>query len=176
MDPFTAVKQFVVGSVAGENGQPRFELSGNQTRGGWPVQTPPGTGGGDEGAEVSSSGLCGGDRGGDPGKAGGSQWADKLDLFIAQTLALLLPLLLLLLTLLLILVLFALFLLVLRRNRSVVLRDESGPQDVGREHLSLLTAEGGPEGVERRWLEEQDEDTRRNYQRAKGEDSPLPPH
>jgi hypothetical protein len=88
-----------------------------------------------------------------------------------QTLALLLPLILLLVTFLFLLVLLAVFLLILRRKRGIVLGDETGPTDVGTEHTALLTAEGGLEGVERRWLEEQDEDTRRSYQRAKGESS-----
>lgn len=91
------------------------------------------------------------------------------NLTLSQTLALLLPLILLLVTFLFLLVLLAVFLLILRRKRGIVLRDETGPTDVGTEHTALLTAEGGLEGVERRWLEEQDEDTRRSYQRAKGE-------
>lgn len=71
-------------------------------------------------------------------------------------------------TFLFLLVLLAMFLLMIRRKRGIILRDETGPTDVGAEHASLLTADGGLEGVERRWLEEQDEDTRRSYHRAKG--------
>jgi len=78
-------------------------------------------------------------------------------------------LILLLVTFLFLLVLLAVFLLILRRKRGVVLRDDTGPTDVGTEHTQLLNADGGLEGVEQRWLDEQDEDTRRSYNRAKGE-------
>jgi len=47
------------------------------------------------------------------------------------------------------------------------LGDDSGPVDLS--HGEGVYGEGGLEGVEARWLEGQEEDVRRGYQRAKGE-------
>lgn len=83
-----------------------------------------------------------------------------------DALLVLLPLLIILSSLLFFLLLFLVCVLFIRRRRGVVLRDNDGPIDMSREEL--IDGEGGFEGVEERWLESVDEETRRNYGRAKG--------
>ena len=83
-----------------------------------------------------------------------------------DALLVLLPLLVFLSTFLFLLLLFLVCVLLLRRRRGILLRDNDGPVDMSREEL--IDGEGGFEGVESRWLESVDEETRRAYQRAKG--------
>lgn len=78
----------------------------------------------------------------------------------------LLPLLIILSSLLFFLLLFLIFVVFIRRRRGIILRDSDGPVDMSREEL--IDGEGGFEGVEERWLESVDEETRRAYRRAKG--------
>lgn len=82
-----------------------------------------------------------------------------------EALAVLVPLLVLLSTLLLLLLLFLIMLILVRRRARIALALSDGPLDVGREEE--LEGAGGLEGVEERWLETQDEATRRGYARAK---------
>lgn len=85
------------------------------------------------------------------------------------TLALLLPLLILLSTLLFLLIFFLVFIIVLKRKRrqGIALQDDNGPLDLAREEE--LEGEGGLVGVEQRWLEQQDDNTKVGYDRAKSE-------
>lgn len=78
----------------------------------------------------------------------------------------LLPLLIILSSLLFCLLLFLIFAVFIRRRQRILLRDSDGPVDMSREEL--IDGEGGFEGVEGRWLESVDEETRRAYRRAKG--------
>ncbi|GAA5988144.1 hypothetical protein JCM11641_003610 [Rhodosporidiobolus odoratus] len=100
-----------------------------------------------------------------------------------QTLALLIPLLLLL-TLLLFLTLLLTLLLLRRRllRGSIHLLDgenevggSGGPINMADPQGMFRGAEGGFEGVEARWLEEQDEGTRRGYERGKAWQLSSPP-
>jgi hypothetical protein len=84
-----------------------------------------------------------------------------------DALLVLLPLLIVLSTFLFLLLLFLVCVLLLRKRRGILLRDSDGPVDMGREEL--IDGEGGFEGVESRWLESVDEETRRSYLKAKGE-------
>lgn len=83
-----------------------------------------------------------------------------------DALLVLLPLLIGLSTFLFLLLLFLVCVLLIRRRRGIVLRDNDGPVDMSRE--DLVEGEGGFEGVESRWLESVSETTRRAYLRAKG--------
>ena len=83
-----------------------------------------------------------------------------------DALLVLLPVLIILSSLLFFLLLFLVCVLFIRRRRGIVLRDNDGPIDMSREEL--IDGEGGFEGIEERWLESVDEETRRNYRRAKG--------
>lgn len=80
-------------------------------------------------------------------------------------LAILVPLLVLLSTLLLLLLLFLVMLIIVRRRARIALASGDGPLDVGREEE--LEGAGALDGVEDRWLDLQDEPTRRGYARAK---------
>ncbi|KAM0755925.1 SPRY-domain-containing protein [Meredithblackwellia eburnea MCA 4105] len=91
-----------------------------------------------------------------------------------DSLAILLPLLLLLTSLLFLLLLFLVFLVFLRRKRGVALRDDSGPTNLERE--DDVDGEGGLAGVEQRWLEETEENTRAGYLRGKVWQSQYPPN
>ncbi|CAO1638152.1 unnamed protein product [Parajaminaea phylloscopi] len=82
-----------------------------------------------------------------------------------EALAVLIPLLVLLSTLLLLLLLFLIMLILVRRRARIALASGDGPLDVGREEE--LEGAGGLDGVEERWLEMQDDATRRGYARAK---------
>ena len=84
-----------------------------------------------------------------------------------DALLVLLPLLIVLSTFLFLLLLFLVCVLLLRKRRGILLRDSDGPVDMGRQEL--IDGEGGFEGVEARWLESVDEETRRAYLKAKGE-------
>lgn len=84
-----------------------------------------------------------------------------------DALLVLLPLLIVLSTFLFLLLLFLVCVLLLRKRRGILLRDSDGPVDMGREEL--IDGEGGFEGVESRWLESVDEESRRSYLKAKGE-------
>lgn len=83
-----------------------------------------------------------------------------------DALLVLLPLLIVLSTFLLLLLTFLICVLVVRRRRGIILRDNDGPVDMSREEL--IEGEGGFEGVESRWLENQPENVRRDYLRTKG--------
>lgn len=83
-----------------------------------------------------------------------------------DALLVLLPLLIVLSTFLFLLLIFLVCILLLRRRRGIMLRDNDGPVDLGREEL--VDGDGGFQGVESRWLENVDEETRRAYLRAKG--------
>lgn len=83
-----------------------------------------------------------------------------------DALLVLLPLLIVLSSLLFLLLLFLVCVLFIRRRRGIILRDNDGPIDMSREEL--LEGEGGFEGIEERWLESVNEETRRSYRRAKG--------
>lgn len=83
-----------------------------------------------------------------------------------DALLVLLPLLIVLSTFLFLLLLFLVCVLLLRKRRGILLRDNDGPVDMGRQEL--IDGEGGFEGVETRWLESVDEETRRAYLKAKG--------
>jgi hypothetical protein len=83
-----------------------------------------------------------------------------------DALLVLLPLLIVLSTFLFLLLLFLVCVLLLRKRRGLLLRDSDGPVDMGREEL--IDGEGGFDGVESRWLESVDEETRRAYLKAKG--------
>lgn len=63
------------------------------------------------------------------------------------------------------LLVFLIFLVFLRRKR-IVLRDDGGPTNLERE--DELDGEGGLAGVEQRWLEAAEENTRTGYLRGKG--------
>ncbi|GAA5856959.1 hypothetical protein JCM8547_008485 [Rhodosporidiobolus lusitaniae] len=97
-----------------------------------------------------------------------------------QTLAILIPLLIILITLL--FLIFLLTLLLLRRKGRISLptsgndSDVGGPINLSDEDALFRQAEGGFEGVEDRWLEEQDEETRRGYARAKAWQLSYPPN
>ncbi|KAF9015193.1 hypothetical protein BDQ17DRAFT_1340646, partial [Cyathus striatus] len=78
----------------------------------------------------------------------------------------LLPLLIVLSTFLFLLLVFLICVLLIRRRRGIVLRDNDGPVDMSREEL--IEGEGGFEGVETRWLETVSDVIRRSYIRAKG--------
>ncbi|GJJ13808.1 hypothetical protein Clacol_008065 [Clathrus columnatus] len=82
-----------------------------------------------------------------------------------DALLVLLPLLIVLSTFLFLLLIFLICILLLRRRRGILLRDNDGPVDLGREEL--IDGDGGFEGIESRWLENVDEETRRSYLRAK---------
>lgn len=84
-----------------------------------------------------------------------------------DALLVLLPLLIVLSSLLFLLLLFLVCVLFIRRRRGIILRDNDGPIDMSREEL--LDGEGGFEGVEERWLESVNDETRRSYRRAKGD-------
>lgn len=83
-----------------------------------------------------------------------------------DALLVLLPLLIILSSLLFLLLLFLVCMLFIRRRRGIILRDNDGPIDMSRE--DLIDGEGGFDGVEERWLESVNEETRRSYRRAKG--------
>ncbi|KAF8584981.1 SPRY-domain-containing protein [Ramaria rubella] len=91
-----------------------------------------------------------------------------------DALLVLLPLLIVLSTFLFLLLLFLVCVLLLRRRRGILLRDSDGPIDMSREEL--IDGEGGFEGVESRWLESVDEETRRAYLRAKDYQTQSPPN
>lgn len=77
-----------------------------------------------------------------------------------------LPLLVIMSTLLFLCLVFLICVLVLRKRRSIALRDNDGPTDMSREEIA--EGEGGFDGVESRWLESISEEVQRNYRRAKG--------
>jgi len=83
-----------------------------------------------------------------------------------DALLVLLPLLIVLSTFLFLLLLFLICVLLLRRRRGIALRDTDGPIDMSRS--DLVHGEGGFDGVESRWLESVNDNTRRIYSRAKG--------
>lgn len=83
-----------------------------------------------------------------------------------DALLVLLPLLIVLSSLLFLLLLFLVCILLLRRRRGIALRDTDGPIDMSREEL--IDGEGGFEVIEERWLESVDEESQRQYRRAKG--------
>ncbi|GAA6010627.1 hypothetical protein JCM10207_007772 [Rhodosporidiobolus poonsookiae] len=127
----------------------------------WPTFPPEGgdAGSGDGTTPVPIPGD--GDSGGDP------------------TLFILLPLLLLLTLLLFLIILLTLLLLKRKRLGGIALptseSEVGGPVNLADEQGLFRQAEGGFEGVEARWLEEQDEQTRRAYQRAKAWQLSSPP-
>ncbi|GAA5889438.1 hypothetical protein JCM6882_000742, partial [Rhodosporidiobolus microsporus] len=141
----------------------------------WPMFPPPEQGGGESGG--------GGGGGGDetaplPGKGSGRHEGDD------QTLAILIPLLILLTTLLFLLFLLTLLLLRRKFGRGIALptgpggaeSDVGGPVNLADEDALFRGAEGGFEGVEGRWLEEQDEVTKVGYARAKAWQLSYPPN
>ncbi|KAG8845801.1 Rsp5p-dependent ubiquitination, sorting of cargo proteins at the multivesicular body [Tulasnella sp. 330] len=89
-------------------------------------------------------------------------------------LVVLLPLLIVLSTLLFLLLLFLVFILLLRRRRSIVLRDNDGPIDLSREEF--ISADGGFEAIEARWLEAASEQERQMYRRAQAFQTQYPPN
>ncbi|KAL5534328.1 hypothetical protein ACEPAG_790 [Sanghuangporus baumii] len=91
-----------------------------------------------------------------------------------DALLVLLPLLIILSSLLFLLLLFLVCVLLLRRRRGISLGDNDGPIDMSREEL--IDGEGGFEGVEERWLETVDEETQRQYRRAKEFQTQYPPN
>lgn len=84
-----------------------------------------------------------------------------------DALLVLLPLLIILSSLLFLLLLFLICVLLIRRRRGIILRDSDGPIDLSRE--DSIEGDGGFVGVEERWLESVNEETRRSYARAKGQ-------
>ncbi|GAA5832786.1 hypothetical protein JCM11251_005763 [Rhodosporidiobolus azoricus] len=101
-----------------------------------------------------------------------------------QTLAILIPLLILLTTLLFLLFLLTLLLLRRKFGRGIALPtngagaegEVGGPVNLADENALFRDAEGGFEGVESRWLEEQDEVTKVGYARAKAWQLSYPPN
>lgn len=87
-------------------------------------------------------------------------------LSLADPLLVLLPLLIILSTFLFLLLTFLVCVIIVRRRRGIILRDNDGPIDMSRE--DLIDGDGGFENLEFRWLEEADDSMRRNYLRAKG--------
>ena len=83
-----------------------------------------------------------------------------------DALLVLLPLLVVLSTFLFLLLLFLVCVLLIRKRRGIILRDNEGPVDMSREEL--IDGEGGFEGVEARWLDSVSDVVRRAYQRARG--------
>lgn len=83
----------------------------------------------------------------------------------ADLMMILIPLLVLVSTLLLIMLMFLFLFIIMRRRARIALLNSDGPLDVGREEE--LEGHGGLDGIEERWLETQDESTRRGYARAK---------
>ncbi|OSD03491.1 SPRY-domain-containing protein [Trametes coccinea BRFM310] len=77
-------------------------------------------------------------------------------------------------TFLFLLLLFLVSVILLRRRRGIMLRDNEGPIDMSRE--DLIEGEGGFEGVESRWLETVPESERRTYLRAKEWQLQHPPN
>ncbi|KAH6917330.1 endosome protein [Coprinopsis sp. MPI-PUGE-AT-0042] len=82
-----------------------------------------------------------------------------------DALLVLLPLLIVLSTFLFLLLTFLICVLLVRRRRGIMLRDNDGPVDLSREEL--IEGEGGFEGVESRWLEGVAENVRRDYLQAR---------
>nr|AHA61593.1 endosomal SPRY domain protein [Volvariella volvacea] len=91
-----------------------------------------------------------------------------------DALLVLLPLLIVLSVFLFLLLLFLICVILIRRRRGIVLRDNDGPIDMSREEL--IEGEGGFEGVETRWLESVSEPVRRDYLRAKEHQLQYPPN
>ncbi|KPV73763.1 uncharacterized protein RHOBADRAFT_16831, partial [Rhodotorula graminis WP1] len=89
-----------------------------------------------------------------------------------QTLAILIPLIVVLTTLL--VLTFLLTLILLRRKRGIELSDEGGPTNLERE--DDVEGEGGLDGVESRWLQTVDEQTKMGYVRAKIWQMQYPPN
>ncbi|CDZ98366.1 SPRY domain-containing proteins [Phaffia rhodozyma] len=85
----------------------------------------------------------------------------------------LLPMLIVLSTLLFFVLVFLIFVLVLRKRKGVRLGDDSGPIDLSRG--DGVIGEGGVDGIEARWLEDQEEDVQRGYKRAKDWQLHYPP-
>jgi hypothetical protein len=83
-----------------------------------------------------------------------------------DALAILLPFLFVLSTLLFVMILFLVCVLLLRRRRGILLRDNDGPVDVSRDDV-FNDADGGLAGVEERWLDSLGEDVKRGYRQAK---------
>ncbi|KAF8525080.1 SPRY-domain-containing protein [Hysterangium stoloniferum] len=108
----------------------------------------------------------------------GSHEFSNSSVFIQQgnqdALLVLLPLLIVLSTFLFLLLIFLVCVLLLRRQRGILLRDSDGPIDMSQEEL--IDGEGGFEGVESRWLETVSEETRRSYLRAKEFQIQTPPN
>jgi len=88
-------------------------------------------------------------------------------------LALLLPLLILLSSMLFFLLIFMILILILRRRARIILSDNSGPLDIGREEE--LEGHGGLDGIEARWLDGVEDAVARGYARAKEWISANPP-
>ncbi|KAE8225367.1 hypothetical protein CF319_g1884 [Tilletia indica] len=114
-----------------------------------PVPYPGGDGDGNDG-----NGRLG------PGVGGGGGHNDP-----DGSLALLLPLLVLLSSMLFFLLIFIILVILLRRRARIILADQSGPLDIGREEE--LEGHGGLDGIEGRWLEGVEEAVARGYARAK---------
>ncbi|GAA5901810.1 hypothetical protein JCM8208_003594 [Rhodotorula glutinis] len=89
-----------------------------------------------------------------------------------HTLAILIPLIVVLATLL--VLTFLLTLVLLRRKRGIELSDEGGPTNLERE--DDVEGEGGLDGVESRWLQTVDEQTKMGYVRAKIWQTQYPPN
>ncbi|GAA5846914.1 hypothetical protein JCM9279_006948 [Rhodotorula babjevae] len=89
-----------------------------------------------------------------------------------HTLAILIPLIVVLTTLL--VLTFLLTLILLRRKRGIELSDEGGPTNLERE--DDVEGEGGLDGVESRWLQTVDEQTKMGYVRAKIWQTQYPPN
>ncbi|KAG2023433.1 endosome protein [Coprinopsis cinerea AmutBmut pab1-1] len=91
-----------------------------------------------------------------------------------DALLVLLPLLIVLSTFLFLLLTFLICVLLVRRRRGIMLRDNDGPVDMSREEL--IEGEGGFEGVESRWLEGVSENVAREYLRARDYQLQYPPN
>ncbi|KAI0274653.1 concanavalin A-like lectin/glucanase domain-containing protein [Gloeopeniophorella convolvens] len=91
-----------------------------------------------------------------------------------DALLVLLPLLIVLSTFLFLLLLFLVCVILLRKRRGIALRDTDGPVDMSRE--DLVQGEGGFDGVESRWLESVNDNTRRMYLKAKDYQLQYPPN
>ncbi|KAG8827296.1 Rsp5p-dependent ubiquitination, sorting of cargo proteins at the multivesicular body, partial [Serendipita sp. 399] len=92
-----------------------------------------------------------------------------------DALGFLLPVLFVLSTLLFVMLLFLVCILLLRRRRSISLRDSDGPVDVSREDV-FNDADGGLAGIEERWLETVSEEVRRSSRQAKIYEAQYPPN
>ena len=85
---------------------------------------------------------------------------------VSTVLLIVIPVMVVVLTVLLGLIVFLVAVLYMRKKRGIRLTEDGGPLDLSKS--DGVIGEGGPEGVEARWLETVEPDVREAYRRAKG--------